>query len=66
MSEERKPLPETGFRCYAAKPEKITCNMTVIMIDQMISMVRGGASKRSTNIKKDGQRSSTPSRPDHG
>lgn len=53
MSEERKPLPETGFRCYAAKPEKITCNMTVI-VDQMISWLE--AEKASgENIKKDGR-----------
>ena len=53
MSDDRKPLPETGFRCYAAKPEKITCNMTVI-VDQMISWLE--AEKASgENIKKDGR-----------
>lgn len=53
MSEERKPLPETGFRCYAAKPEKITCNMTVI-VDQMLAWLE--AEKASgENIKKDGR-----------
>lgn len=53
MSEERKPLPETGFRCYAAKPEKITCNMTVI-VDQMLAWLE--AEKASgQNIKKDKQ-----------
>ena len=53
MSDERKPLPETGFRCYGAKPEKITCNMTVI-VDQMISWLE--AEKASgENIKKDGR-----------
>ncbi len=53
MSEDRKPLPETGFRCYAATPEKITCNMTVI-VDQMISWLE--AEKASgENIKKDGR-----------
>lgn len=51
MSEERKPLPETGFRCYGAKPEKITCNMTVV-VDQMIAWLE--AEKASgENIKKD-------------
>ena len=53
MSEERKPLPETGFRCYKAEPEKITCNMTII-VDQMLSWLE--AEKASgENIKKDGK-----------
>ena len=53
MSDERKPLPETGFRCYGAKPETITCNMT-ILVDQMISWLE--AEKASgENIKKDGR-----------
>ena len=53
MSDERKPLPETGFRCYGATPEKITCNMTII-IDQMIAWLE--AEKASgENIKKDGR-----------
>ena len=57
MSEERKPLPETGFRCYAAKPEKITCNMTVI-VDQMLAWLE--AEKASgENIKKDKQGQAT-------
>ena len=51
MSDERKPLPETGFRCYAAKPESITCNM-VLNIDQMIGWLQ--AEKASgENVKKD-------------
>ena len=53
MSDERKPLPETGFRCYGAKPEKITCNM-VILIDQMISWLEAERAS-GTNIKKDGR-----------
>jgi hypothetical protein len=57
MSEERKPLPETGFRCYPAKPEKITCNMTVI-VDQMLAWLE--AEKASgQNIKKDKQGQAT-------
>lgn len=53
MSEERKPLPETGFRCYGAKPEKITCNM-VILIDQMISWLEAERAS-GANVKKDGR-----------
>ena len=53
MSDERKPLPETGFRCYGAKPEKITCNM-VILVDQMISWLEAERAN-GTNIKKDGK-----------
>lgn len=53
MSDERKPLPETGFRCYGAKPEKITCNM-VILVDQMISWLEAER-VNGTNIKKDGK-----------
>ncbi len=53
MSEERKPLPETGFRCYEAKPEKITCNM-VILVDQMISWLEAER-VNGANIKKDGK-----------
>lgn len=53
MSEERKPLPETGFRCYPAKPEAITCNMTV-NIDQMISWLQAEKSS-GENVKKDGR-----------
>lgn len=57
MSDERKPLPETGFRCYAAKPEKITCNMTII-VDQMLAWLE--AEKASgQNIKKDKQGQAT-------
>jgi len=53
MSDDRKPLPETGFRCYPAKPESITCNM-VVNIDQMISWLE--AEKASgKNVKKDGR-----------
>ena len=52
MSEERKPLPETGFRAEA-KPEKITCNM-VIIVDQMISWLEAERAS-GTNIKKDGR-----------
>jgi hypothetical protein len=53
MSDERKPLPETGFRCYGAKPEKITCNM-VILIDQMISWLEAERAS-GANVKKDGR-----------
>ena len=53
MSDDRKPLPETGFRCYPAKPEAITCNMTV-NIDEMISWLK--AEKASgENVKKNKQ-----------
>ena len=53
MSDERKPLPETGFRCYAAIPEAITCNMVVI-IDDMIAWLQ--AEKASgQNIRKNKQ-----------
>lgn len=53
MSNDRKPLPETGFRCYGAKPESITCNMTV-NIDEMISWLQ--AEKASgENVKKNKQ-----------
>ena len=53
MSDERKPLPETGFRCYPAKPESITCNM-VILVDQMISWLEAERAN-GANIKKDGK-----------
>lgn len=53
MSDERKPLPETGFRCYPAKPESITCNMTII-VDQMLAWLEAEKAN-GTNIKKDGQ-----------
>ena len=53
MSDDRKPLPETGFRCYPAKPESITCNMTVD-IDEMIAWLQ--AEKASgENVKKSKQ-----------
>jgi hypothetical protein len=53
MSDDRKPLPETGFRCYAAKPEKITCNMT-ILVDDMISWLQNEKASRQ-NIKQNKQ-----------
>lgn len=53
MSDERKPLPETGFRCYKADPEGITSNMT-ILIDQMISWLEAERAS-GENIKKDGR-----------
>ena len=53
MSDDRKPLPETGFRCYPAKPESITCNM-VVNVDEMISWLQ--AEKASgENVKKSKQ-----------
>lgn len=53
MSDDRKPLPETGFRCYEAKPDSITCNMTV-NIDEMIAWLE--AEKASgQNVKKNNQ-----------
>ena len=53
MSDDRKPLPETGFRCYAAKPEKITCNMTV-NIDEMIAWLQSEKAS-GNNVKKNKQ-----------
>ena len=53
MSDERKPLPETGFRCYKAEPDGITSNMT-ILIDQMISWLEAERAS-GENIKKDGR-----------
>ena len=50
MTEERKPLPETGFRCYPAKPEAITCNMT-ILIDQMIAWLQAEKAKGEEKVK---------------
>lgn len=57
MSDERKPLPETGFRCYGAKPEKITCNMTII-VDQMLAWLEAEKA-HGQNIKKDKQGQAT-------
>lgn len=53
MSDDRKPLPATGFRCYPAKPESITCNM-VINVDEMISWLEAERAN-GANIKKDGR-----------
>ena len=53
MSDDRKPLPETGFRCYAAKPESITCNMT-ILIDDMIQWLQNEKAS-GQNVKKNKQ-----------
>ena len=53
MSEERKPLPETGFRCYEAKPESITCNMT-ILVDDMIKWLQNEKASKQ-NVKKNKQ-----------
>ena len=50
MSDDRKPLPETGFRCYEAKPESITCNMT-IFIDDMIKWLQNEKASKQ-NVKK--------------
>ena len=50
MSDDRKPLPETGFRCYPAKPESITCNMT-ILIDQMITWLQAEKAKGEEKVK---------------
>ena len=55
MSDERKPLPETGFRCYPAKPEAITCNM-VVLIDDMIAWLQAEkASGQNTRQNKQGR-----------
>ena len=53
MSDDRKPLPETGFRCYAAKPESITCTMT-ILIDDMIQWLQNEKAS-GPNVKKNKQ-----------
>lgn len=53
MSDDRKPLPETGFRCYPAKPDSITCNMT-ILIDDMIKWLQNEKASRQ-NVKQNKQ-----------
>ena len=50
MSDDRKPLPETGFRCYPASPESITCNMTII-IDQMMAWLEAEKAKGEGTVK---------------
>lgn len=53
MSDDRKPLPETGFRCYEAKPDSITCNMAILVDDMIQWLQNEKASGR--NIKKNNQ-----------
>lgn len=53
MSDDRRPLPETGFRCYGAKPESITCNMT-ILVDDMIRWLQDEKAS-GQNVKKNKQ-----------
>ena len=53
MSDDRKPLPETGFRCYEAKPESITCNMA-ILVDDMIQWLQNEKAS-GQNVKKNKQ-----------
>jgi len=53
MSDDRKPLPETGFRCYPAKPAAITCNMTII-VDDMIKWLQSEKAS-GQNLKKNRQ-----------
>ena len=51
--QERRELPATGFRCYPAKPESITCNM-VILIDDMIQWLQNEKAS-GQNAKKNKQ-----------
>ena len=53
MSDDRKPLPETGFRCYGAKPAAITCNM-VVLVDDMIQWLQNEKAS-GQNVKKNKQ-----------
>ena len=48
--QERRELPSTGFRCFPAIPESITCNM-VINIGEMISFLEEEKAKGQDQVK---------------